>query len=52
VDGARQNLGKYYFANGATYEGGWENGQQEGDGIVREGYDEVRGKWLSGEKIE
>jgi hypothetical protein len=39
VNGVRQNIGKYYFTNGVTYEGGWDKGLQEGEGVVREGYD-------------
>lgn len=41
-------MGKYWFAGGAVYEGGWVGGVQEGEGTMKEGFDEVRGRWLGG----
>lgn len=39
------------FRNGSYYEGGWANGLQEGQGVVHDKFDEVRGVWEQGELI-
>ena len=51
-EGVRQGVGKYWFAGGAVYEGGWVGGVQEGEGVVKEGFDEVKGRWVGGEKMD
>ena len=47
----REGRGKYTWANGDSYEGNWDNGEQSGRGRYRYAIDDVyEGNWAHGRK--
>ncbi|CAB4069310.1 unnamed protein product [Lepeophtheirus salmonis] len=42
--------GTYFYRNGASYEGHWENGHREGYGIYRNGIQVYDGDWKKGKR--